>query len=94
VPPGYTGDLPDSGYTMVRLRTTRAVMRGREFLEDNNLKRPVDLIKSTLKIYPYQSGGFGTSIATGTRSTSSAEPRGTLGAGGAAERVDALSQCR
>jgi hypothetical protein len=65
LPPGYTGDLPDSGYNVVKLRTTRAVMLGREFLEDNDPKRPVDLIKKTLKIYPYQPGGFGTSIATG-----------------------------
>lgn len=40
-------------------------MLGREFLEDNDPKRPVELIKKTLKIYPYQPGGFGTSIATG-----------------------------
>src|SRR5208282_1981770 len=33
VPPGYTGDLPDSGYNVARLRTTRAIMLGREFLE-------------------------------------------------------------
>jgi hypothetical protein len=50
---------------VVKLRTTRAVMLGREFLEDNDPKRPVELIKKTLKIYPYQPGGFGTSIATG-----------------------------
>jgi hypothetical protein len=65
LPPGYTGDLPDSGYNVARLRTTRAIMLGREFLEDNDPKRPVELIKKTLKIYPYQPGGFGTSIATG-----------------------------
>src|SRR5271157_688966 len=52
VPPGYTGDLPDSGYNLARLRTTRAIMLGREFLEDNDPKRPVELIKKTLKIYP------------------------------------------
>jgi hypothetical protein len=34
------------------------------FLEDNDPKRPVELVKKTLKIYPYQPGGFGTSIAT------------------------------
>jgi hypothetical protein len=65
VPPGYTGSLPDSGYNVARLRTTRAIMLGREFLEDNDPKRPVELIKTTLKIYPYRPGGFGTSIATG-----------------------------
>src|SRR5271157_3008649 len=65
LPPGYTGDLPDSGYNVARLRTTRAIMLGREFLEDNDPKRPVELVKKTLKIYPYQPGGFGTSITTG-----------------------------
>ena len=65
LPPGYTGDLPDSGYNVARLRTTRAIMLGREFLVDNDPKRPVELIKKTVKIYPYQPGGFGTSIATG-----------------------------
>src|SRR5208282_3169374 len=65
VPPGYKGDLPDSGYSMVKLRTTRAIMLGREFLENNDPERPVELIKKTLKIYLYQPGGYGTSIATG-----------------------------
>src|SRR5271165_42299 len=65
VPPGYTGDLPDSGFHVARSRTTRVLLVGRNFLEDNDPKRPVDLIKKTLKIYPYQPGGFGTSIATG-----------------------------
>jgi hypothetical protein len=38
---------------------------GRAYLENNDPKPPVELIKKTLKIYPYQPGGFGTSIATG-----------------------------
>src|SRR5271165_4918125 len=65
VPPGYAGDLPDSGFHVARSRTTRVLLLGRNFLEDNDPKRPVELIKKTLKIYPYQPGGFGTSIATG-----------------------------
>src|SRR5271167_3534318 len=64
-PPGYAGDLPDSGFHVARSRTTRVLLVGRNFLEDNNPKRPVELIKKTLKIYHYQPGGFGTSIATG-----------------------------
>jgi hypothetical protein len=64
VPPGYTGDLPASGYNVANVRTTRALLLGRMFLEDNDPKRPVELLKKTLKIYPYQPGGFGTSIAT------------------------------
>jgi hypothetical protein len=65
VPPGYTGDLPDSGFHVARSRTTRVLLLGRSFLEDNDPKRPVELIKKTLKVYPYRPGGYGTSIATG-----------------------------
>jgi hypothetical protein len=64
VPPGYTGSLPDSGYNVAKLRTTRALLLGRNFLENNDPKAPVELIKKTFKIYPYQPGGYGTSIAT------------------------------
>ena len=65
VPPGYTGDLPDSGFHVARSRTTRVLLMGRNFLEKNDPKPPVELIRKTLKIYPYEPGGFGTSIATG-----------------------------
>src|SRR5208283_3952752 len=65
LPPGYEGDVPDSGYIVERVRTTRLQFLGREFLVDNDPSRPVELIKKTLKIYPYQPGGYGTSIATG-----------------------------
>ncbi len=64
VPPGYKGDLPDSGFYVARSRTTKVLLLGRSFLENNDPKPPADLIKKTLKIYPYQPGGFGTSIAT------------------------------
>src|SRR5208283_4895243 len=65
LPPGYKGDVPDGGYIVEKVRTTRLQFLGREFLENNDPSRPVELIKKTLKIYPYQPGGFGTSIATG-----------------------------
>ena len=39
-------------------------VRGSGFLTDNDPKPTVELIKKTLKIYPYTPGGFGTSIAT------------------------------
>ncbi len=45
------------------MRTKRALLLGRNFLENNDPKPPVALIKKTLKIYPYQAGGLGTSIA-------------------------------
>jgi hypothetical protein len=56
VPPGYTGQLPDSGYFVNRARTNRVTMYGRSFLENNDPKPTVALIKKTLKVYPYARG--------------------------------------
>jgi hypothetical protein len=64
VPPGYKGELPQAGYFVNKLRTTRATLLGRNFLENNDPKPPVALIKKTLKVYPYVPGGYGTSIAS------------------------------
>jgi hypothetical protein len=64
VPPGYTGEVPENGFFVRRLRTTRATMLGRAFLEENDPKPAVALIKKTLKIYPYLPGGYGTSIGS------------------------------
>ena len=64
VPPGYKGELPGSGYFVQKMRTTRATMLGRSFLENNDPKPVVALIKKTLKIYPYLPGGYGTSIGS------------------------------
>ena len=62
VPPDYKGEVPDSGYFVQKMRTTRATMLGRSFLEDNDPKPVVAQIKKTLKVYPYLPGGYGTSI--------------------------------
>jgi hypothetical protein len=64
VPPGYDGSLPESGYHVRHSRTTRAVLLGRSFLTDDDPAPTVDLIKRTLRLYPYVQGGSGTSIAT------------------------------
>jgi hypothetical protein len=64
VPPGYDGPLPDSGFHVARSKTMRVLYAARAFLTDNDPKPTVELIKKTLKIYPYTPGGFGTSIAT------------------------------
>ena len=64
VPPDYKGELPDSGYFVQKMRTTRATMLGRSFLEKNDPKPVVALIKKTLKVYPYLPGGYGTSIGS------------------------------
>jgi hypothetical protein len=64
VPPGYDGPLPDGGFFVARSKTTRVLYAARSFLVDNDPKPTVELIKKTLKIYPYTPGGVGTSIAT------------------------------
>ena len=51
-----------SGYFVEKMRTTRATFLGRAFLENNDPKPVVALIKKTLKVYPYLPGGYGTSI--------------------------------
>jgi hypothetical protein len=67
VPPGYDGSLPDSGLRVRHSRTTRVILLGRSFINENPGQDPaptVELIKSALKIYPYAQGGWGTSIGT------------------------------
>jgi hypothetical protein len=64
VPPGYDGPLPDSGYHVGHSRTTRALMLGRSFMVKDDPAPTVELIKRTLKLYPFAQGGFGTSVAT------------------------------
>ena len=64
VPPDYKGELPGGGYYVQKMRTTRATLLGRSFLEKNDPKPVADLIKKTLKVYPYLPGGFGTSIGS------------------------------
>jgi hypothetical protein len=64
LPPDYKGELPEGGYFVNQLRTTRATLLGRAFLEKNDPKPVVALIKKTLKVYPYLPGGYGTSIGS------------------------------
>jgi hypothetical protein len=64
VPPGYDGLLPEGGFFVAKSRTNRVLYAARSFLENNDPKPTVELIKKYLKIYPYTPGGFGTSIAT------------------------------
>ena len=64
VPPGYAGPLPDSGFNVGWSRTTHVLYAVRAFMDNNDPKPAVALIKKSLKIYPYTPGGFGTSIAT------------------------------
>ncbi len=71
LPPGYTGELPDGGFIVARVRTTRAILLGRAFLDNDDPGPAAGLIKKTLKIYPYQPGGYGTSIGAALAGTSS-----------------------
>jgi hypothetical protein len=64
VPPGYDGPLPEGGFFVARSRTVRVLYGARALLVNNDPKPTVELIKKTLKIYPYTPGGVGTSIAT------------------------------
>ena len=64
VPPGYDGSLPDSGFHVAHSKTNRVLYASRAYLENNDPKPAVEMIKKTMKIYPYTPGGFGTSIAT------------------------------
>jgi hypothetical protein len=64
VPPGYDGPLPDSGFHVARSKTNRVLYACRGYLENNDPKPTAELVRKTLKIYPYTPGGFGTSIAT------------------------------
>jgi len=63
LPPGYDGPLPD-GYFIGRPTTNAVALLGRAFLVDGNPAPAVNVIKGTLKIYPYVAGSYGTSIAT------------------------------
>ena len=64
LPPGYEGAVPEGGYYIARARTTRVLILGRMFLENKSDPKPaVELIRKFTKIYPYEAGGVGTSIA-------------------------------
>jgi hypothetical protein len=62
--PGYDGPLPDGGYFIGRPTTTSVALLGRAFLINDDPKPAVDVIKKSLKIYPYVPGSYGTSIGT------------------------------
>jgi len=64
VPPGYDGALPDSGFHVGQSGTNRVLLLGRCFMQDDDPAPTVATIKSTLKLYPYVPGGYGTSVAT------------------------------
>ncbi|HRH85292.1 MAG TPA: DUF1254 domain-containing protein [Rubrivivax sp.] len=63
LPPGYDGPVPEGGFYVARARTNKVLILGRMFLENNDPQPAVELIRKHTKIYPYNAGGEGTSIA-------------------------------
>ena len=63
LPPGYEGPVPQGGFFVARSRTSRVAILGRMFMQNDDPKPTVEVIKSKTKIYPYEAGGVGTSIA-------------------------------
>jgi hypothetical protein len=69
VPPGYSGPLPEGGFFIAKSKTNRVLYAARSFLVNNDPKPAVELIKKSIKIFPYTPGGAGTSIATALQGT-------------------------
>ena len=63
LPPGYDGPVPEGGFFVCRSRTSRVLVLGRMFMDKDDPKPTVAVIKAKTKIYPYEAGGVGTSIA-------------------------------
>jgi hypothetical protein len=64
VPPDYKGELPQGEFNISHSRTNTIVWFGRSFLENHSDPKPVvETIRKYTKVYPYEPGGVGTSIA-------------------------------
>jgi hypothetical protein len=64
LPPGYDGLVPEGGFFVARSKTTRVLWFARSFMENKSDPKPVaELIKKATKVYPYEAGGVGTSVA-------------------------------
>lgn len=62
VPPGYKGSLPEGGFYVHQSKTWQVACLGRLFLVNNDPKPVDEIVKKTLKLYPYSPGGVGSSI--------------------------------
>jgi hypothetical protein len=69
VGPDYDGPLPEGGYFVAHSKTNLALYAARAYLVDNDPAPAVENIKKTMKIYPYQPGSFGSSIAQALEGT-------------------------
>ena len=61
---GFDSSIPEGGYFVHRSRTNLVAVLGRSFLENDDPGPVANLIKETLKVYPFVPGGFGTSIGS------------------------------
>ena len=64
VPPGYTGTLPEGGYFVDHSGTWQVSFLGRLFLVKNDPKPVDEIVKKSLKVYPYVPGGLGSSVGS------------------------------
>jgi hypothetical protein len=69
VGPDYDGPLPEGGYFIGHSKTNFALYASRAYLVDNDPKLAVENVKKNMKIYPYQPGAFGSSIAQALEGT-------------------------
>lgn len=69
VGPDYDGPLPEGGYFIAHAKTNIALYASRANLVGNDPKPAVEDIKRNMKVYPYQPGAFGTSIAQALEGT-------------------------
>lgn len=63
VGPDYNGPLPEGGYFVAHSKTNFALYASRANLVNNDPKPAVENIKRNMKIYRYEPGAFGSSIA-------------------------------
>jgi hypothetical protein len=64
VPPGHEGPLPEGGFFVARPGTLHVLLFGRLFLQHDDPAPALELLRRTMKLYPYQPGGVGTSFAS------------------------------
>jgi hypothetical protein len=69
VGPDYDGPLPEGGYFIGHSKTNFALYAARAYLVDNDPKPAVENVKRNMKVYPYQPGSYGTSIAQALEGT-------------------------
>ncbi|MFO1056709.1 MAG: DUF1254 domain-containing protein [Dongiaceae bacterium] len=69
VGPGYDGPLPEGGYFIGHSKTNLALYAARAYLRDNDPGPAVENIRKTMKVYPYQPGSFGSSLAQALEGT-------------------------